>query len=391
MNGITWKEIPKELTLGGPKLPENLGPIYLLMPIALAGVVWPESRFLLIAGLAVGCDYPENKAARFLIPVLPFLALALTFAIGRMRRAAPLVAGIGLLQLVLSWPPVAARLNLAKTASPLLEETSWAIALRKIPEEKYLAQWDDYTMARMIEKHVPEGETVFMVHDGIPQSYSTRFLLGSWHSAYAEKAMDLLYSHESSATDGRFVWRAWFPKTEARELLLTQTKTNEAIWTVAEIRFFNGAKRVPAARDWHWSASPNPWDSELAGDGDEATRWRSWEAMRPGMRIRVRMDQPQTIDHIEVVSGNGPWESDMKVQLHGVNGNWVEPSLQDWHADPPLDMRKAATAAIRRRLGIRYIVINGSSWHADSFRANAAAWGMHALFSTQNWTLYQID
>jgi hypothetical protein len=391
LNGITWKEIPKELTLGGPKLPENLGPIYLLAPIALAGAIWPESRFLLIAGLAVGCDYPENKAARFLIPVLPFLALAMAFVISRVPRAAPLLAGIGLLQLVLSWPSLVARLNLAKTASPGLDETSWAIALRKVPEEQYLAQSDEYTIARLIEKHVPEGETVLMISDGIPQSYTTRFLLGTWHSAYAEKAADLLYSHENSATAQRFVWRAWFPKTEAREILLTQTSKNDGIWTIAEIRFFDGDKRVPAAPDWHWSATPNQWDSGLAGDGDEATRWRSWEAMRPGMQISVRMDRPQVIDHIEVVSGNGPWESNMKVQLRGKKGDWIEPSLQDWHADPPLDLRRAATAAIRRQLGIRYIVINRSSWHADLFRANAAAWGMHELLSTQIGTLYRIE
>jgi hypothetical protein len=391
LNGITWKEIPKELTLGGPKLTENLGPIYLLAPVALVGVVWPESRFLLIAGLAVGCDYAENKGARFLLPVLPFLALAMAFVISRLPRAAPLVAGIGLLQLVLSWPAVAARLNLAKTASPGLDETSWAIALRKVPEEQYLAKLDDYTMAQMIESHVPERETVLMIQDGLPQSYTTRLLLGSWHSAYAEQAIDLLYSLENSATEGRLVWRAWFPKTEAREVRLTQTKRNEAIWTIAEIRFFDGGKRLVAAPDWHWSATPNPWDSELAGDNDEATRWRSWEPMRPRMEISVRLDRQQTIDHIEVVSGNGPWESNMKVQLRGVKGNWVEPSFQDWHEDPPLDLRRAATAAIRRRLGIRYVAINRFSWHPDLFRANAAAWGVQALLATQNWTLYRID
>ncbi|HEY7387854.1 MAG TPA: hypothetical protein VH640_05065, partial [Bryobacteraceae bacterium] len=391
LNGITWKEIPKELTLGGPKLPENLGPIYLLAPIALAGVAWPESRFLLIAGLAVACDYPENKAARFLIPALPFLALAMAFVISRLWRAAPLLAGIGLLQLVLSWPTLAARINLAKTAAPGLDETTWAIALRKVPEEQYLAHLDEYVMARQIESHVPEGETVLMINDGIPQSYTTRFLLGSWRSAYAEKATDLLYSHENSATDGRFVWRGWFPKTKASALRLTETSRNNAIWTVAEIRFFDSGKRVPAAPDWHWSATPNSWDSSLAGDDDEATRWRSWEAIRPEMQIGVRLDRPQTIDHIEVVSGNGPWESNMKVQLRGVNGDWTEPVFQDWHADPPLDLRRAATAAIRRRLGIRYLVIDRFSWHADLFRANAAAWDIHALLSTQNWTLYRIE
>jgi hypothetical protein len=113
--------------------------------------------------------------------------------------------------------------------------------------------------------------------------------------------------------------------------------------------------------------------------------------MRPGMRITVRMDQPQTIDHLEVVSGNGPWESNMKLRLRGVKGNWIDQVLQDWHADPPLDLRRAATEAIGRRLGIRYLVLDHSSWHADAFLNNAAAWGLHELAATRNWTLYRID
>ena len=391
LNGITWKEIPRELTLGGPKLPDNLGPVYLLLPIALAGVIWPESRFLLMAGAAMAVGYTGNKSARFLIPAVPFLAMAMMFAISRLPRAAPLLAIIGLLQLGTSWPPVAVRLNFARTAAPGLGDTSWGVALRRVPEEQYLNQLDEYVSARLIERYVPEGETVLTIFDGTMQSYTTRLLLRDWHSADGEKALDWIYSHENSAQEGRFVWRAWFPETEVREIRLTQTSRNDAIWSVAEIRLFDGAKPVPAGPDRHWSATPNRWDSQLAGDGDEATRWRSWEAMRPGMQIAVRLDRPEAIDHLEVVSGNGPWESKMKVQLRRADGKWTEPSITDWRADPPLDLRRAATAAIRRRLGIHYLVINRDSWHAEMFRANAAAWGLKQLAATQNSTLYRIE
>ena len=81
----------------------------------------------------------------------------------------------------------------------------------------------------------------------------------------------------------------------------------------------------------------------------------------------------------------------MKVRLRGKNGNWIDPAFEDWHADPPLDLRGAAMEAIRRQLGIRYLVMDHSSWHADAFRASAPAWGLQKLLETRNWTLYRID
>jgi hypothetical protein len=35
LNGVTWSDLPLNLTVGGSKLPESLGAIYLLAPIAL--------------------------------------------------------------------------------------------------------------------------------------------------------------------------------------------------------------------------------------------------------------------------------------------------------------------------------------------------------------------
>jgi hypothetical protein len=256
------------------------------------------------------------------------------------------------------------------------------------PEEQYLASLDEYVLARQIESHIPEGERVLSLPETAMQSYTTRVLVDSFHSADAEKAADLFYAHEISATDARWRWAAVFPETRARQVLILQNAKSPAMWSIAEIRFSQAGKTFPVSADW--DSWPNPWDIGLAHDGLEVTRWRSWEPMRPGMRVSARMHQGYPIDRVEVLSGNGPWETQMNVRILADNGVWVNPVSADWLADPPTDLRKGATQAIKRQ-GFRYVVFSRFSWHEQAYRANPPLWGMHEVLSTANSTLYEID
>jgi hypothetical protein len=388
LNGVRWIDLPRELTLGGPKLPDNLGPIYLLAPVALAGLFWPQSRFLLLAALVAGCAYGGNKSARFLIPVLPLVMMAVAWVLSRLARAAPVLASIAMAQVVLSWPAVTEQTHFPRTARPNFEESTWAAALRRQPEEQYLASLDEYVLARQIESHIPEGERVLSLPEAAMQSYTTRVLVDSFHSADAEKAADLFYAHETSATDARWRWAAVFPETRALQVLIEQNAKSPAMWSIAEIRFSRAGKTLSASADW--DSWPNPWDIGLAHDGLEATRWRSWEPLRPGMRVTARMHQAYSIDRLEVLSGNGPWETQLNVRILADNGVWVNPVSAEWLADPPADLRKGATQAIKQQ-GFRYVVFSRFSWHEQAFRANPALWGMHEVLSTANSTLYEIE
>ncbi|PWT99950.1 MAG: hypothetical protein C5B51_26080 [Terriglobia bacterium] len=390
LNGVTWRDLPRELTLGATKLPDNLGPVYLLAPLALIGVFWRQSRFLLAAALAIGATYVAQKSARFLIPVLPLVMMAVAFVCSRLAHSGWIMALIAAAQAILSWPSMVERIRFVNIPGPSFTSTSWRVALRKEPEEQYLAQFDDYSMARLIESCIPEGQAIFALSGGAAQSYTTRFILDSYHSALAEKAADLFYSNESSPTDVRWRWRVLFPKTLAREVRISQTARKSAGWSIKEIELLQQGKALPLSQQWSRHAVPNPWDAGLAFDGSEATRWQSWEPLRPDMEIRVRLNTAQYVDGLEILSGNGPWETNMEPRLLDETGNWICPTATMWHADPPLDSRRAATQALKDQ-GIRYVLINANGWHGTNFRRDPDAWGLQEVFSTRESTLFRIE
>jgi hypothetical protein len=72
------------------------------------------------------------------------------------------------------------------------------------------------------------------------------------------------------------------------------------------------------------------------------------------------------------------------------NGQRVCPLSAQWHADPPVDLRKAAAQELKRN-GIHYVLISQYAPDEQAFRKDPALWGMHELVSTREATLYQID
>jgi hypothetical protein len=85
-------QIPMQVTTYG-SLSGLLGPVFLLSPLGLSALRRREGRHLLLAALVFGANYFSNIGTRFLIPVLPFAALAMAlalaqpFARGRRRAA----------------------------------------------------------------------------------------------------------------------------------------------------------------------------------------------------------------------------------------------------------------------------------------------------------------
>lgn len=392
LNDVTWTELPRELTMGGPKLPQNLGPIYLLAPIAVAGLFWPQTRMLVIAAVIIGAGYPGNLSARFLIPVLPFVLMAMAFVLSRLPRSIWLLGALSVAQLVISLPWVTKWTHIPKIPGPGLNRVWWNMALRIEPEERYLArqfEGDAYRMTREIERRVPLGETVYSLGGGVLQSYTTRFVIDGERSADAEKARDLLYSNANTG-DMRRRFTAVFPDSRARQVLILQTATNMDMWSVTEIRLWHGNQRIAPPSVQNLDAFPNPWDVALAFDGQEATRWKSWEHLRPGMHISAHFPSAQPIDRIDVLASDSQWWSNMDIRILTDQGQWLCPSSARWHFDPPADLRKEATQALKRQ-GIHYVLISRNRPEEGIFRDNPSAWGIHEIVSTETETLFQID
>jgi len=391
LNGVTWSELPRELTLGGPKLEQNLGPVYLLAPLAVLGLFWPQTRMLVIAAALVGASYAGNVSARFLIPVLPFLWMVVAFVVSRLPGSVWLLGVLTLAQLVTSLPWLTKYTHNPKIPYPGLNRVWWTAALRIEPEERYLArQSDAYVMARAIERNVPERETVLSLADGFFQSYTTRFVMDQQRSAQTENARDLLYGNRNSATEPRRRFTAVFPDSRARAVSILQTATDAEMWTITEIRLWHGTTRISPPPLPSIDAFPNPWDIGLAFDGLEATRWLSWEPMRPGMRIDVRFLSSQPIDRVDVLVGDSQWSSSMEIRIQNESGEWLCPVSARWQFDPPIDLREEAAVALKRQ-GVHYLLIHHRAPFGDAFRNNLEAWRLHPIVSTREATLYRIE
>ena len=84
--GVTsWLQVPLELTVRGYHLQGLVGPLFLLAPLVLLTCRTRQGRHLCAAALAFASIYPANMTTRFLIPVIPFIAVALALAFAKNR------------------------------------------------------------------------------------------------------------------------------------------------------------------------------------------------------------------------------------------------------------------------------------------------------------------
>src|SRR5207248_10530660 len=66
-------QIPLEVTTRGDVLTGLVGPVFLLAPLGLLALRWPDGRRLVGAALLFGIPYIANIGTRFLLPALPFV------------------------------------------------------------------------------------------------------------------------------------------------------------------------------------------------------------------------------------------------------------------------------------------------------------------------------
>src|ERR1022692_4024887 len=174
----TWMkhywEIPLQLTLRGGLVEGKFGPVFLLAPVGLFALRFKSGRRLLLAALVFALPAYLNVGARFLIPIAPFLALAIGLGLAEVPAALPVLA---LFQALACWPP---------TLSTWCDPWTWRIvsspvraALRLDPEVPYLINHiGDLALKIPIELAVPPGERIFSFA-GRPEAYIDRDIIVS--------------------------------------------------------------------------------------------------------------------------------------------------------------------------------------------------------------------
>jgi hypothetical protein len=382
--GSRW-QIPMQVTTYG-SLAGLLGPVFLLSPLALLALRRREGRQLLLAALVFGAPYFGNISTRFLIPPLPFVALAMALVLSRVPRV---LVAVALVHALISWPSVAAKY--CHYDAWHLNKVPWREALRIKPEDAYLeSHLPLYGAARLVERTAAPGSAVFAAGP-IPDAYTSRKILVAQQSSENVKSREILWT--AFTPDYQPTWRLRFsfPRQPLRALRVVQTNSGADLWSIHELRVFDGARELPRDPWWRLNAQPYPWGIGDAFDGKVVTFWKCGEPLRPGQFVEVDFNQVELADSVLIETAPNQWGIRLKLERRDANGRWKplapEPRVGD--APVPPGLRRAAAEELKRR-GIDYLLVFDGEFGADDLRGNAGLWGIRQVGEYKGARLYQL-
>jgi hypothetical protein len=383
----SYWQLPWQVTVDGSIAGGILGPLFLLAPFSLFALGNRHGRQLLLAALVFGVSYAGNVGTRFLIPVLPFIALSMALVFARWRAVVTILV---LAHALVSWPPM------IKRYAPQvwrLSEIPVRAALRIEPEEHYLARkCTPYVIARTIESFVPPGKRVF-APSPTGEAYTGREILVTYQGALNQVIGDMLWTPfvpEYAATR-RLSFH--FPPEAFRQLRVVQTASDDLDkWSIAEFRLFQSGQELAPDSQWRFRAKPFPWDIRFAFDRNPITRWCSWQSLYPGMYVEVEFPNPQTVDSVALDCSRDQDKIRLKLEGRVVSGAWktVADTPVESAIPPPPGIRRATAREIKA-LGIDYIVMSPDDFGAADLRARTADWGITLVADRGGTCLYRID
>jgi hypothetical protein len=385
----SYSELPLQLTVKGNHVTGFFGPLFLLTPLALLALRFSAGRRLWLAAAIFALPYFGNVGARFLIPVVPFVSLALALVLADVPILLLLVVGA---HAIASLPPVYKGYAVSD-GNWFLPKVSPKAALRMIPEDTYLSrESSEYNVDRMIERLVPPGGRVFSFY-APAESYTTRQILVSYLAADNDVLADILWTPLFRDFPPTRLLKFQFPAREFRKVRVIQTENLPVQqWSVSELRVFRAGRELPRASGWSLTASPNPWDVQLAFDNSPATRWRSWQAAQPGMYVEVDFGRAENIDSVVVESSGDSAKTKLKLDCMQLDGRWstVSDRLNEIALPIRVSLRLAASYELKAR-GVRYVLIDDGDLRAEDFRVYASLWGMTQVGQWKTRRLYFIQ
>ncbi len=387
----SWREIPWEITVRGEKLSGHLGPVFLLLPLALLALRKPVGRRLLIPAALYTLAWFGNIGARFLIPALPFWSLTIALAFAAWPRA---LAAMSALACVLCWPSLM-RLYAGQYLWALEARFPVPAALRIESEDSWLGRkHGEYVITRVIEAKTPPGARIFSF-GGWPEAYTTREIAVSFQSARGEVLADTFTGAFSADVQTRLRQSLTFSPRNARRLRIIQTaaaKQPSEEWLINEVRLFSQGREIPRSREWRITSLRNPWDIQLAFDNSPITRWRSWDSMRNGDFVEIDLFRPTALDEIALETSASQRIAALRLEIDDGSGRWtaVDPKRTDTNATPPGFQGKAAMAEFKAA-GFDYLILQPEDWGGKEVLEDPAAWGLTEVGRAGKTALYRID
>ena len=218
-----------------------IGPAFLLLPLSLLALRHPHGRRLLLAGTVYAIPAFFNTEVRFLIPALPFFALALGLAMANSWGALPAVA---LLQSLLCWPAV---------LDVYCNRFAWRLhglqvhaALRIQPEDQYISSHvSDYALKSLLEQAVLPHGRIFSTA-GRAAAYLDRDIIVGYESTEGIRIQESLQtaaaagSGQRSAAQKVKTMGIGYLLVNADEPVAQNIKENLKVWGLTKVTEANG-------------------------------------------------------------------------------------------------------------------------------------------------------
>lgn len=346
---------PLQLTVWGSS-GGLFGPVFLLAPVALVGFRWR----LLGAAAVFGLAFFWNTGARFLIPSLAFVAIAMCLPLARYPKILFAIMGI---HAVLSWPTVVRRYCHADAWR--LDKVTYREALRIKPEEGFLeSNLPLYGATRMLERATPPGAVIF-TEVPIPEAYTSRDVRVAYQSASNIVSRRVWFT--GFVAEHAPVWQTTFrfaPRT------LNSISVRHAN-TMHEVFAYQGDREIPRKG---WRAT----DPALI-DGRLTSFWMSGDT---GEAVRVDFGGPQRIERVVVITALD--QPDARLLLDGIDA-----AVSYEQLPTPIDLRRQAAFELRRR-GITHFLVFDGQFGAEDLRTRAADWGVTQVAEYKGARLYQL-
>ncbi len=340
---FTLMKAPWEYAAGGG-LQGVTGPVLIALPIALFAWRRRAGRILLTAIAVTLLPWLLNAGTRFLMPSVPFAALAMADILPVSLLSVVLAA-----QLIVSWPSVLNRVEAPYAWS--IREIPWRAAMRLENAADYLERsLPSYSAARLVEWGTGAQDRV-LLFTGVPKCYTARNVVAFWSSTKEQVLAEALQT--ALQPPEMVVATARLPLEPLTGIRLAANKES-----AEEFRVFES--EGPASR---FSASPNPSEVALAHDRNLATSWRSRSPAERGMFIEAEFDRATMTDKLEIRMARSSVQTQLQVRSR--DGKWrtVFDSIS-WKSIPAVDLRREATRALRDA-GYRFLLTQGGEVGLD--------------------------
>lgn len=378
--------IPLELTMYGDLLQGLLGPAWLALPVGLLALRRREGRLLALAGVLAGLPWLLNSGTRFLMPALPFFALAMMLSLPRVLSLALLTA-----HAITSWSAIIPMYAPPETWA-LRPQIPWRVALGLADRQAFRLEMSvEHNLAQMLEQHTTPRDRILDLVNA-PSAITPRRIVNAWQSATGDRLVQAL---ETGMTPDRglFVeWRSQFPERRLRAIRITLAGGQSQSAAFQEIELRHDGQPLTPNILWSMRASPNIWDTPLAVDRNLTSAWSTWEPVQPGMFYEIDLSAPRPLTEVRIVGHRSA--AGLRLELSGLEQEWRPlPLPANPDPQPGLNLRRSAIRYARRE-GITCILAGTGSDTlgriAQDFQDSPAGWDLEPAATYRNITLYEI-